>query len=1145
MSIAEQWLAAAAEPAQLEAMLGASGASPSQSGLDSILGAQLFNSLAHAAVVEQQAAPIAAAAAARPSVHISRRGSVNISMRGGDAAPAPAAPAPRSPEAYLGTQARSLAEHNIELRAELEEAAASQRGLAARLRSAEMNRAALMDERALSEEAARDREESMTSAAALSRESVVQEAERQFAAMFEAKVAALITEHDSTLEAQRQSYSSALEALERELRDSVAERAVLGERAVLERSAHNEAVKAHAAERVGWSTRFAELSSERDAALEALARSHAVALDELRASYEAELKASAARRRAEVGALAFQGHAELDAVATTNEEALNAAESRHEAALAAALEAQRVTLTAQFEVSKSEALARDAAAREARMSDLVAREARLGEDFTERASAAAVEEQRALRRHERQFATLKAQLVDDLELRLDAARRDISASLRREAASEIGAAQREIARLQGELRDARAGAVQTERRARASPAPGGSGARPAVHINRRGSVDIAMRGGAAAMTSSPLAAPPPVAAAQPSASPFSPATPVAPFVRSRVAPFTPRDLGWLARTLGDVSLADFFHDVDAGTGNSSGALDLAAFTRAFRRRQIASAHLSNAQLAALFQAIDAAGTGVIELRQLVRFIEEHGGAGRSPSLSESGRRSAAKRSMQRRSALASFEARTETLAPVQKLIVRIVREVEKRNLKPSSMFHFLDRRRQDTLTKGDFASGMREMLGIELTQAEMALVFRALDADGSNRISYAEWKALDKAPALLRRLAPAGSASAKSGRRALRNAIGANGAQAEAAAAKVAAPAGQADVGDIAWRLRVSVHSTRIAAAARGLQMGTRGGLVELFAQGDGADGTDGSDGGAGVTFQGFCSRLRGAGGVTALEVGDTELAWLFMAIDAEGRERVSALQIASYVTVLAGEAQRVRGQRGASASSPARSAAAAEKEAEVRFPTAGHRVAWTVLCDLSRGEDGTKWVKRVRTIFAQMDLDGDGRLAEGEFRMALLGLGVFLEEDQAAALFGLILDAPAAEGAEGTVHYDRFLALFDPLPGAPGAVAAGATAVAAAGPPSVRTATTELVILQIREGLGPDRGDAPDLPVLFRSGASSLACDDFVAALRSAGIPAGKPSAKELASLFVEVDTDADGLVTREELAACFACAWPPWGRH
>ena len=328
--------------------------------------------------------------------------------------------------------------------------------------------------------------------------------------------------------------------------------------------------------------------------------------------------------------------------------------------------------------------------------------------------------------------------------------------------------------------------------------------------------------------------------------------------------------------------------------------------------------------------------------------------------------------------------------------------------------------------------------------------------------------------------------------------------------------------------------------------MGTRGGLVELFAKCGGADGTDGSDGGGGITFQGFCARLRGAGGVTALEVGDTELAWLFMAIDSEGRERVSALQIASYATVLAAEAQRVRAQRSASvSSSPGRSAAAVEKEEAARFPTAGHRVAWTVLCDLSRGEDGTKWVRRVRTIFAQMDLDRDGRLAEGEFRMALLGLGVFLEEDQAAPLFDLILDPPAAEGAEGTVHYDRFLALFDPLPGAPGAVAAGATAAAAPGPPSVRTATTELVILQIRNGLGPDRGDAPGLPVLFRRGASSLACDDFVAALRSAGIPAGKPSATELASLFVEVDTDADGLVTREELAACFACAWPAWGQR
>ena len=74
---AERWLSAEAEPAQLEALLGArvgaatarvsspaaSGTSSPQSGLDSVLGAQLFGALAHAAVVEQQASPAPAAAA--------------------------------------------------------------------------------------------------------------------------------------------------------------------------------------------------------------------------------------------------------------------------------------------------------------------------------------------------------------------------------------------------------------------------------------------------------------------------------------------------------------------------------------------------------------------------------------------------------------------------------------------------------------------------------------------------------------------------------------------------------------------------------------------------------------------------------------------------------------------------------------------------------------------------------------------------------------------------------------------------------------------------------------------------------------------------------------------------------------------------
>ena len=86
---------------------------------------------------------------------------------------------------------------------------------------------------------------------------------------------------------------------------------------------------------------------------------------------------------------------------------------------------------------------------------------------------------------------------------------------------------------------------------------------------------------------------------------------------------------------------------------------------------------------------------------------------RSPA-SKSGRSSSAKRSAHRRSALAVFEAKLDTLTPVQQLVVRLVREMERRNMKPSTTFHYMDRRRHDLLTKGDLGAGVRELLRIEL-----------------------------------------------------------------------------------------------------------------------------------------------------------------------------------------------------------------------------------------------------------------------------------------------------------------------------------------------------------------------------------------------------------------------------------------------
>ena len=1154
-SIATAWLAESADPATLRQLLSddavvrssdgavrpssgsnaaatatTAAASSTSGDLDSILGAALFEHLAHEAVVSHQASPAPTSSAARagttPSVHISRRGSVNISFNGSAApkaaavaaAPPAAAAAPSRPSPQLGIEARSLAEHNIELRTALGEARASaeaaQRGIAQRLRRAELRTAALVETNAQNARSSHEREEAMISAATVSRERVVDEAERQFAEVLDAKLAEAQRNHAAQSESLRERHAAALNGMERELSNAVEQCALLSRRTAVQReesAAQREAdaatIAASAAsiaqleaEQAGWASRVAALADEHATALAALerslAQSHAAALAELRESHAAELTATAARRRAEVGALAFQGHAELDALTAKHSAELAEASAEHETRLATELSTSRDAMAAQFEESERKMGAHHSLKHEASASATVARETQLRAEFSKRAAAAAVAAQRQLRQHERQFAALKTQLVADLNVRLAASRREAEGEARRAVAAELTAARGEIAALRSELRVAQK-QKQKQRRGVKSASSSSAAATPPSHKR------------AATMSTA-----------------FSPSTPVTDAVRRTAQPFSPRDLGHLTRTLGTVSLADFFADIDM---DSSGALTLAEFTRAFRRRNISSARMSNLQLAALFQAIDISGTGFIDLSEFVRFVEQHGAsvaaASRTPTravarspASKSGRSSSAKRSAHRRSALAVFEAKLDTLTPVQQLVVRLVREMERRNMKPSTTFHYMDRRRHDLLTKGDLGAGVRELLRIELTPPEISLLFTVLDTNKDGRISYAEYKVLDDAPAVLRKLAPAGETLAKRDTHSLRNTLGGNGKIAEATVAKQMS-GHQKDIAGIAWRLRVSVHAARIASAG-GASMGTSGGLSELF---DGAD----SDG---VTFRHFCARIRSAG-VTALEVGDTELAWLFMAIDAEGRERLKPVEIRSFVAVLAAETQRAAASGGALPSSVA---------AELpTFETAGHRVAWTVLSDLSRGEEGEMWVERVRSIFAQMDLDNDDRLAEGEFRMALLGLGVFLEEEQAAALFALLLEPPVAGSEEGTVDYDRFLRLFD----LQSIVASAGGAVPPAS--SVRSATTEYVVLQIRQALGPSRGGAPRLPSLFSGVAGEgapMTCDDFVAALRRAGVEGSVPSAGELASLFVDVDADADGLVSRDELAACFARAFPAW---
>jgi hypothetical protein len=253
-------------------------ASSTSGDLDSILGAALFEHLAHEAVVSHQASPAPNSSAARagttPSVHISRRGSVNISFNGSAApkaaavaaAPPAAAAAPSRPSPQLGIEARSLAEHNIELRTALGEARASaeaaQRGIAQRLRRAELRTAALVETNAQNARSSHEREEAMISAATVSRERVVDEAERQFAEVLDAKLAEAQRHHAAQSESLRERHAAALNGMERELSNAVEQCALLSRRAAIQREESAAQREADAATFAASAASVAQLEAE-------------------------------------------------------------------------------------------------------------------------------------------------------------------------------------------------------------------------------------------------------------------------------------------------------------------------------------------------------------------------------------------------------------------------------------------------------------------------------------------------------------------------------------------------------------------------------------------------------------------------------------------------------------------------------------------------------------------------------------------------------------------------------------------------------------------------------------------------------------------------------------------------------------------
>jgi Ca2+-binding EF-hand superfamily protein len=81
-------------------------------------------------------------------------------------------------------------------------------------------------------------------------------------------------------------------------------------------------------------------------------------------------------------------------------------------------------------------------------------------------------------------------------------------------------------------------------------------------------------------------------------------------------------------------------------------------------------------------------------------------------------------------------------------IARIVRmTVERMSLSPSEAFRLVDDDRSDSLGASEFARGLCN-LGLEMTRAQSKLLFRLLDIDGDERISFHEFQTLFKAKQL-------------------------------------------------------------------------------------------------------------------------------------------------------------------------------------------------------------------------------------------------------------------------------------------------------------------------------------------------------------------------------------------------------------